>query len=130
MDILHLAQLTRYQRSMPQVQDDRARVWTRWLAFLAHTGHADDPYFSRLDIRPELKPLIIGGFAQALQSGELQQRRKKEVVRATVHNNIDLLVQAFWDDRQKNPTLDPDGSFSSFLSGQLAGYGSLDPPAK
>jgi hypothetical protein len=115
---------------MPQVQDDRARVWTRWLAFLAQTGHADDPYLSRLDLRPELKPIIIGGFAQALRSGELQQRRKKEVVRATVRNNIDHLVQTFRDARQKNPTLDPDGSFSSLLSGQLAGYGSLDPPAK
>jgi hypothetical protein len=52
------------------------------------------------------------------------------VVKATVRNNIDHLVQTFRDDRQKNPTLDPDGSFSLLLSGQLAGYGSLDPPAK
>jgi hypothetical protein len=51
---------------MPQVQDDKSRVWSRWLAFLAQNNHADDPYLRRLDTRPELKPIVLGGFAQAL----------------------------------------------------------------
>jgi hypothetical protein len=97
---------------------------------LANHQRANDPYLTQLDGRPELKPLVVGGFAQALRSGELQQRRKKAVVSSTVRSNLDLLVQTFRDGRHHNPTLDIDGSFLTVLSWQLSGFQNLDPPAK
>jgi hypothetical protein len=45
----------------------------------------------------------------------------------TVRDNIDTLVQTFRAHFKKDPTLDPDGRFSSLLSGQISGYRSLDP---
>jgi hypothetical protein len=97
---------------------------------LVTNHHSDDPFLKRLDknkTTAPLKPVVIGGFAQALQCGELQQRSKKSVVGSTVRSNLDTLVQTFWDNHQKNPTLDPDGRFSSILSWQIAGYKSMDP---
>jgi hypothetical protein len=127
VDQLHLAQLARDTRVMPQVKADRTRVWNRWLAYLASHQRSSDPFLGRLDRFPHLKPVVIGGFAQALRSGELQQYRKKGVVGDTVRGNIDKLVQTFRDHRHKNPTLDPDGSFSAVLSWQLSGYRNVDP---
>jgi hypothetical protein len=130
MGQLHLAQLARTERNLPQTDKERTRVWSRWLAYLASIQRSDDPFLKRLDkteLAAALKPVVIGGFAQALRSGELQQRGKKSVVGQTVRGNLDTLVQTFRDNRQKNPTLDPDGRFSSILSWQIAGYKSLDP---
>jgi hypothetical protein len=115
---------------MPQVKADRARVWNRWLAHLAINKRSDDPFLTRLDKFPNLKPVVVGGFAQALRSGELQQYRKKGVVGETVRSNLDKLVQTFRDHRYQNPTLDPDGSFSAVLSWQIAGYRNVDPATK
>jgi hypothetical protein len=128
--VLHLAQLARGEKNLPQTDQERLNIWSRWLAFLAANGQTHDPFLRRLDkneTTAALKPVVIGGFAQALRSGELQRRGKKSVVGTTVRSNLDSLVQTFRDNRQKNPTLDPDGRFSTLLSWQIAGYKSMDP---
>lgn len=130
MDQLYFAELARASRCQPQVDKERSRVWTRWLAYLANIGKADDPFLELLDGSEQnasLKPVIVGGFAQALRSGELQQRRKKSVVGDTVRGNLDSLVQTFRTNKKHNPTFDSDGKFSALLSWQISGFKGLDP---
>jgi hypothetical protein len=133
MDQLYLAELARASRCQPQVDKERTRVWRRWLAYLANIGKANDPFLERLDGSEQntsLKPVIIGGFAQALRSGELQERGKKSVVGETVRSNLDSLVQTFRTNKKRNPTLDSDGKFSALLSWQISGFKGLDPAPK
>jgi hypothetical protein len=69
VDLLHLAELARASCCQPQTNKKRARVWSRWLAYLASFGQEDDPFLLRLDTSEQaasLKPIVIGGFAQAL----------------------------------------------------------------
>ncbi len=130
MDQLYFAELARASRCQPQVDKERSRVWTRWLAYLANIGKADDPFLELLDGSEQnasLKPVIVGGFAQALRSGELQQRRKKSVVGDTVRGNLDSLVQTFRTNKKHNPTFDSGGKFSALLSWQISSFKGLDP---
>jgi hypothetical protein len=69
MDQLYFAELARASRCQPQVDKERSRVWRRWLAYLANIGKATDPFLELLDSSDQhasLKPVILGGFAQAL----------------------------------------------------------------
>jgi hypothetical protein len=132
VDLLHLAELARSSRCQPQTDAKRSRVWTRWIAYLASIGREDDPFLLRLDTSEQaatLKPIVIRGFAQALRSGELQQRGKKGVAGETVRSDLDSLVQTFRSAQKSNPTLDADGKFSALLSWQLSGFKSVDPGA-
>jgi hypothetical protein len=70
MDLLHLAELARSNHCQSQTHEKRTRVWGRWLAYLASFGQENDPYLLlRLDGSAQtaaLKPIVVGGFAQAL----------------------------------------------------------------
>jgi hypothetical protein len=48
----------------------------------------------------------------------------------TVQSDIGLLVQAFWSNRQEDPTSDPNGQLSAHIYWQYAGFASSNPPAK
>jgi hypothetical protein len=130
---LHLATTTRIIRAIPVTDKKQALVWNRWITYLGTVNRADDPFLDSLDASPRLqrlKPVILSGFAQALQTGQLQSRGCQSVVTGTIKDNIGSLVQAFRANKRQDPTRDPDGRLSSILSRQYTGFQSQDPAPK
>jgi hypothetical protein len=69
VDLLHLAELVHASHCQPQTDKKPTCVWTRWLTYLASFGQEDNPFLLQLDTSEQaatLKPIVIGGFPQAL----------------------------------------------------------------
>ena len=103
---------------MPSTDKKQALVWNRWITYLGIVNRADDPYLESLDgsdFLSRLKPIVVGGFAQALRTGQLQTQGRQEVVAGTVKSDIGSLAQTFRANKRKDPTIDPDGQLSPLL---------------